>query len=134
MVIISSVLSVCGCRGRVELSCFLSSICYIDDSNTLRTKGHSDHATYPRSLKTFLKVTLKVGAKRECQHGKPDCFLFIFLFGGLGECRIFVTSCGSFSLWHTNILSCGAQAPDCTGSVLVAQGLGCLVACEILVP
>ena len=66
---------------------------------------------------------------------KVYIFLFIWLHQVLVAVPwIFVTSCGSFSLWHTNILSCGAQAPDCTGSVLVAQGLGCLVACEILVP
>ena len=65
--------------------------------------------------------------------------VYIFLFVWLHQVSvavhwIFVTSRGSFSWWHTNFLGRGGQAPDCTGSVLVAQGLSCPVACGILVP
>ena len=40
---------------------------------------------------------------------------------------------GSIFAAHS-LSSCGARAPECTGSVVVARGLSCPVACGILAP
>ena len=44
-------------------------------------------------------------------------------------------SCGVqfLSLWHSDLSSCGAQASEHMGSVVVACGLSCSLACGILV-
>ena len=47
--------------------------------------------------------------------------------------RIFTVACGIFCC-GTRALHCGAQAPEHTGSVVVACGLSCPMVCGILVP
>ena len=59
-------------------------------------------------------------------------FLFIYLFIWL--CWVLVAACGIFSLQRMSFSSCGAWVPECVGSVVVACGLSCPVACGILVP
>ena len=47
---------------------------------------------------------------------------------------IFIFDCAGSLLWLVGFLSCGLQAPECSGSVAVVRGLSSPVACGILVP
>ena len=45
-------------------------------------------------------------------------------------CGMWDLRCGT----HVLLSSCGAQAPECAGSVVAARGLSCPVECGVLAP
>ena len=80
-----------------------------------------------------------------------NLYFFIFIYFWLpwvlvAAHRIFTAVCGLFvagcrllssccvQAAEHRLSSCGVQAPECVGSVVVAHGLNCPAACGILVP
>ena len=53
-------------------------------------------------------------------------------FSSLGKQGL-PSSCGAWASHCGDLSSCGAQALECSGSVVAASGLSCLMACGILI-
>lgn len=94
--------------------------------------GHSTFGVVPNASDAYmLESPGSSGLERSAQ----SCFIYCLIFNYLAvsglSCSTWDVCCmmQDLSLWlHHGISSCNTQAPECTGSVIMAHGISCPVA------